>query len=313
MFSYYTLKNKDKNKMLALRVQALSKTYKNGFIALKKINLDIKKGQFLALLGKNGAGKTTFVEILSSLTKKTAGTVTIHGKDLDDDPAFIKACTGMVPQEFNLAIFETVLQILITQAGYFGIKTDSAYKTAKKLLIALDLWEKRNNAVVELSGGMKRRLMIARALMHNPSIIFLDEPTAGVDIQVRQKIWTIMKDLNKQGKTIILTTHYFEEAEKLCDSLAIIAKGKIIMHDSLKKIFDKCPKQKYIIELDPKHNLNVTADNITSLSKRKLQVLIDKDYTLSSSLEKILSQGAKINSAQPQNTRLEDLFLNISH
>ena len=297
--------------MLALSIKELSKTYSNGHQALKSINLDVPKGQFLALLGKNGAGKTTFVEILSYLTQKTSGIALIQGKDLDEHEAIIKPHIGIVPQEFNLAMFETSLRTLILQAGFFGIDKDTAYRKAKKLLAELDLWEKRDQQVLQLSGGMKRRLMIARALIHNPQIIFFDEPTAGVDIQLRKKIWDIMKDLNKKGKTIILTTHYFEEAEQLCDTLAVIAEGEIIMHDSLNSVLRKCTKHQYIIELEKNHKI-ANADNIVFLSTKKLEVTVSKENTLTETIANILAQGGKIHHIQPKNTRLEELFLNIT-
>jgi ABC-2 type transport system ATP-binding protein len=297
--------------MWDLSVKGLSKVYENGGQALIDITLDVKEGQFLALLGKNGAGKTTFVEILSSLTQKTSGEVLIRGKDLEKDNNSVKSLVGIVPQEFNLAIFENTMQTLITQAGYFGIEKATAYKRAENLLKALDLWEKKDQAVITLSGGMKRRLMIARALMHDPKIIFFDEPTAGVDVEVRQKIWTILQNLNKEGKTIVLTTHYFEEAEKLCDSLAIIHKGKIIIHDSLNNIFHKCPKRKYLIELENSQHLWVEAPNIKVLSANELEVTISKEHGLNQTIEQIISQGAVIQNIQLKNSRLEELFLNM--
>jgi ABC-2 type transport system ATP-binding protein len=299
--------------MFDLNITGLSKTYKNGGQALKNINLDVKKGEFLALLGKNGAGKTTFVEILSSLTQKTSGEVLIRGKEIEKNNEFIKSCVGIVPQEFNLSIFETTIQTLITQAGYFGIDNKTAYKRAENQLKALDLWEKRDNRVITLSGGMKRRLMIARALMHEPEIIFFDEPTAGVDVEVRQKIWTILENLNKEGKTIILTTHYFEEAEKLCDSLAIIHKGEILIHDSLSNIFHKYPKQKYLIELKESKNLKIEAQNIKALSASQLEIMVNKKHSLNQTIKNIISQGGIIQNIQPQNTRLEEIFLNITN
>jgi ABC-2 type transport system ATP-binding protein len=297
--------------MLALSIKGVSKTYPNGTKALKSIDLDVKKGQFLALLGKNGAGKTTLVEILSSLNNKTAGKVIIQGKDIDKDSAFVKASIGIVPQEINLAIFEKVLQVLVWQAGYFGIDNKTALKRAEKHLKALDLWDKREQRVITLSGGMKRRLMIARALMHEPEIIFLDEPTAGVDIEIRHSIWTMAQELNQAGKTIILTTHYFEEAEKLCDSLAIISNGKIVMNDSLIKVFNKCPGQKYIIELEGQLNVNIKHPNINALPSDKLEVTVDKKISLIQIIEKITANGGKIKNIQPKNSRLEELFLNI--
>ncbi|WPX96793.1 ABC transporter ATP-binding protein [Candidatus Bandiella euplotis] len=295
--------------MFAISVQGVSKTYQNGGQALKNICLNVEKGQFLALLGKNGAGKTTFVEILSSLTKKTSGEILVMGRDLERDNEFVRACVGIVPQEFNLAIFESVIQVLVTQAGYFGIGRKSALKIAEKHLKSLDLWDKRGQTTVALSGGMKRRLMIARALMHDPQIIFFDEPTAGVDIEVRQKIWAILKNLNAEGKTIILTTHYFEEAEKLCDSLAIINKGEIIVNDSLSNIFHTYPEKKYLVEL--KQGIPLMDCNITPLSNTKFEVKIDKTTSLNKVIAYIIAQGGEIENIQPQSNRLEELFLNI--
>ena len=297
--------------MFSIDISGLSKTYKNGHQALKEINLKVRKGQFLALLGKNGAGKTTFVEILSSLTKKSTGTVIIDGKDLDNNAEFAKLKIGIVPQEVNLSFFEKVMQVLITQAGYFGIDKDVAIKRAERHLKDLDLWEKRNQAVMTLSGGMKRRLMIARALMHEPEIIFFDEPTAGVDAEVRQKIWKIMIDLNNEGKTIILTTHYFDEAERLCDSLAIISKGVIIMNDSLRKILNQCPKQKYLVEIKNDINLALNDNAISQISDCLFEISVNLENSLSSSIKNIINYGGEIISIKPKNNRLEELFLNI--
>ena len=298
--------------MFSIEIQGLSKTYKNGHQALKEINLKVKKGQFLALLGKNGAGKTTFVEILSSLTKKSTGKVIMDGKDLDNSDESAKLKVGIVPQEINLSIFEKVIQVLITQAGYFGIGVDVAIKRAERYLKELDLWEKRNQAVITLSGGMKRRLMIARALMHEPKIIFFDEPTAGVDAEVRQKIWKIMQDLNSEGKTIILTTHYFDEAERLCDSLAIISKGKIIINDSLRKILNQCPKQKYLVEIEHEKNFIIKDKTISQISDFLFEISVDLENSLASSIENIINYGGKIVNIQPKNNRLEELFLNLT-
>lgn len=298
--------------MFSIEIQGLSKTYKNGHQALKEINLKVKKGQFLALLGKNGAGKTTFVEILSSLTKKSTGKVIMDGKDLDNNDESAKLKVGIVPQEINLSIFEKVIQVLITQAGYFGIDVDIATKRAEKHLKDLNLWEKRNQAVITLSGGMKRRLMIARALMHEPEIIFFDEPTAGVDAEVRQKIWKIMQDLNSEGKTIILTTHYFDEAERLCDSLAIIFKGKIIINDSLRKILNQCPKQKYLVEIEHEKKFIIKDKTTSQISDFLFEISVDLENSLASSIENIINCGVKIINIQPKNNRLEELFLNLT-
>lgn len=219
-----------------LKVEHLCKTYSNNVIALKDFNLSIKENSFLALLGKNGAGKTTFIGIISSLVRKTSGKLSVLNLDIDKEPEKIKSLVGIMPQETNLPIFEKPLQILIDQAGYFGIPYSIAKERAHKYLLMLELWHKRDEQVLTLSGGMKKRLMLARALMNEPQILFLDEPTAGVDIEIRFKIWELIRELHQNGKTIILTTHYLEEAEKLCDSLAIIHNGSISLHDNMKDI-----------------------------------------------------------------------------
>ena len=297
--------------MLSIEINNVSKVYKNGYQALKQINLKVKKGQFLALLGKNGAGKTTFVEILTSLTKKSSGTIIINGYDLDQNNESIRLKIGMVPQELNMSIFEKVIQILVTQAGYFGINRNIALVRAEKYLKKLSLWDKRMQPLISLSGGMKKRLMIARALMHNPDIIFFDEPTAGVDVEIRHKIWEIMKDLNDQGKTIILTTHYFEEAETLCDSLAVISKGRIIIHDSLIKILNRYLEQKFLVQIAPNDNINLKDCTINQISDILLEIMINSNNTLSQNIKKITSAGVTIQSIKPKNNRLEELFLSL--
>lgn len=298
--------------MFAIKISGLSKTYKNGYKALKKIDLQIKKGQFLALVGRNGAGKTTLIEILSSLIKKSTGSVIINSNNIETNNQLIKSKIGIVPQEVNLSIFETVLQVLVTQAGYFGINKDVAIQRAEQYLKELDLWEKRNQSITTLSGGMKKRVMIARALMHEPNIIFFDEPTAGVDAEARQKIWKIMKDLNNQGKTIILTTHYFNEVEKLCDSLAIISEGRIIINDSLKKIINNHKKQSYLIELEHGSHITIKDKAILRLSNCLFEISLDIETNLSKIILKIINCGGNILSIEPKNNRLEELFLSLS-
>lgn len=298
--------------MLSVEINDLSKVYTSSCQALKGINLKVKKGQFLALLGQNGAGKTTLVRILTSLTKKSSGRILINGQDLDKNPQSIKQNIGVMPQEFNMSIFETSIDVLITQAGYFGISINIALPRAIKLLKELDLWDKRNQRLMSLSGGMKRRLMIARSLMHNPNIIFFDEPTTGVDIQNRQRIWKIMKQLNKQGKTIILTTHYFEEVQKLCDSVAIISKGRIIIHDTLKKVLEQHTKQRFLVRIVPNPNLYFKENTINKVSNTLLEVKVDIRKNLSQSIKIIIDHGAIIHSIYPKNNILEELFLNLS-
>ncbi|MCO3540956.1 ABC transporter ATP-binding protein, partial [Pseudomonas aeruginosa] len=214
----------------ALSIRQLTKTYGNGFQALKGIDLDVAEGDFFALLGPNGAGKSTTIGILSTLVNKTSGSVSVFGHDLDKDPAGLKRCLGVVPQEFNFNQFEKVFDIVVTQAGYYGIPAKIAKERAERYLTQLGLWDKRNEASRMLSGGMKRRLMIARALVHQPRLLILDEPTAGVDIELRRSMWSFLTELNQEGISIILTTHYLEEAEQLCRNIAIIDHGEIVQN-----------------------------------------------------------------------------------
>lgn len=304
--------------MAILEVQNLTKTYKNKFKALSGINLKIEDNSFLALLGKNGAGKTTFIGILSSLIRKTAGKVFVDGKDLDKDASRIKKILGIVPQEINLAVFEDPMQILINQAGYFGIKPSIAKDRAIKYLKLFDLWDKRNSQVLTLSGGMKRRLMIARALMHDPKIIFLDEPTAGVDVEIRYKIWKILEDLHQEGKTIVLTTHYLEEAERLCDTIAIIDHGMIKFHGAMSNVL--LQKSYYSVVASPKENKKYSKDSIKNISK---QYVIHKDKTItfdidssmksiSESLEQIINAGFVVLNIKEKQSAIERLFNSIT-
>jgi ABC-2 type transport system ATP-binding protein len=214
--------------MQALALRQLTKVYKNGIKALKGIDLEVAEGDFFALLGPNGAGKTTAIGIVTSLVNKTSGTVEVFGHDMDRELETAKSCIGVVPQEVNFNMFEPVFTIVVNQAGFYGIPRPLAKKRAEKYLKQLQLWERRNSIARSLSGGMKRRLMIARALMHEPRLLILDEPTAGVDIEIRRSMWEFLRDLNEQGTTIILTTHYLEEAESLCRNVAIIEGGRII-------------------------------------------------------------------------------------
>ena len=220
--------------MQALTISGLTKTYRGSVHALKGVELSVQEGDFFALLGPNGAGKSTTIGIISSLVNQTSGDVKVFGYDLDKQKEQAKSCIGLVPQEFNFNQFETVLQIVLNQAGYYGVPRNVAHERAEKYLSQLDLWEKRNARARELSGGMKRRLMIARALMHEPKMLILDEPTAGVDIEIRRSMWQFLQEINSQGITIILTTHYLEEAEMLCRNIAIIDKGLIVENTSRK-------------------------------------------------------------------------------
>ncbi|MGL5359954.1 MAG: ABC transporter ATP-binding protein, partial [Shewanella sp.] len=233
----------------ALVLEGLKKTYKGGVEAVKGISLEVQQGDFFALLGPNGAGKSTTIGIISSLVQKSAGTVKVFEYDLDNALEQAKLCIGLVPQEFNFNQFETLLQILVNQAGYYGVPKPLALERAEKYLRQLDLWEKRDSQSRELSGGMKRRLMIARALMHEPKLLILDEPTAGVDIELRRSMWEFLKQINQQGVTIILTTHYLEEAEMLCRNIGIIDKGHLVECTSMKALLGKLNIETFILDL----------------------------------------------------------------
>ena len=222
--------------MEAVSIQALRKTYQGGVEALKGVDLNIAEGDFFALLGPNGAGKTTLISILCGLATKTSGTVEIYGTSIDRDASLAKTYIGLVPQEFNFNIFERVLDIVVNQAGYYGVPRAEALPRAQEILKELGLWEKRFDMAQKLSGGMKRRLMIARALVHRPRLLILDEPTAGVDVELRRSMWDFLRALNKNGTTIILTTHYLEEAEQLCRTVAIINKGEIVLKDTMQAL-----------------------------------------------------------------------------
>jgi ABC-2 type transport system ATP-binding protein len=222
----------------ALYVKDLRKTYDNGVEALKGVNLQVEEGDFFALLGPNGAGKTTIIGIVTSLVNKTSGEARIFDASIDTDPSRAKTYIGVVPQEFNFNIFEKVIDIVLTQAGYYGIPRQEAMPHAERLLKDLGLWEKRNDPSQQLSGGMKRRLMIARGLIHQPKLLILDEPTAGVDVEMRLGMWEFLRKLNQNGTTIILTTHYLEEAEELCRNIAIINKGNIVINESMQKLLE---------------------------------------------------------------------------
>src|ERR1700760_2883035 len=240
------------NPVNALSVRGLTKTYKNGVQALKGVDLDVEQGDFFALLGPNGAGKTTLIGIVTSLVNKSVGTAAVFGHDIDRDLEAAKSCIGVVPQEINFNMFETPLTIVINQAGFYGIPRTVARERAEKYLKQLQLWEKRNNIPRGLSGAMKRRLMIARALMHEPRLLILDEPTAGVDIEIRRSMWDFLREINSQGTTIILTTHYLEEAENLCRHVAIIEGGNIIERDSMSNVLRKLQTEVFVFNLgDP--------------------------------------------------------------
>lgn len=297
----------------ALEINDLSKTYEGGHQALKSISFSVEEGDFFALLGPNGAGKSTTLGIVSSLVNKTSGRVKIFGYDLDSDLVNAKTCLGVVPQEFNFNQFEKVRDILITQAGYYGIPASVSTENADYFLKKLGLWEKRDVPSRMLSGGMKRRLMIARALVHRPKLLILDEPTAGVDIELRRSMWEFLQEINKQGTTIILTTHYLEEAEALCRNIAIIDKGNILENTSKKALLSKLNLETYI--LDTSSSLE-SAPNIADFQTRlnnegQLEVDINKQQNINQLFEKLKDFDWHITSMRSKSNRLEELFLEL--
>jgi ABC-2 type transport system ATP-binding protein len=299
--------------MLALAINDLYKSYNNGFQALKGVDLQVEQGSFFGLLGPNGAGKSTLIGIVSSLVNKTQGTVKVLGFDIDKFPTKAKSLIGIVPQEINLAVFETVIDIIVNQAGFYGINRKTAYNRAEKYLNALSLWDKRNEITRNLSGGMKRRLMIARALVHEPKLLILDEPTAGVDIEIRHQMWNFLVDLNKSGKTILLTSHYLEEIERLCKSIAIINEGKIIVADSVKNVLSSLSNETYILELQKSYPLkDLKLDDIKIIDKRTLELSIKPSSDLGAIIAMLVASGLKIKSIQSKQNRLEELFLQVT-
>jgi ABC-2 type transport system ATP-binding protein len=299
--------------MTALSIQGLEKVYGNGFKALKGIDLTVKRGDFFALLGPNGAGKSTTLGIVSSLVQKTSGTVSIMGHDLVKDTFAAKQCLGVVPQEFNFNQFEKVYDIIITQAGYYGLTAKQVASHAETLLRALDLWDKRNESARMLSGGMKRRLMIARALIHKPQILILDEPTAGVDIELRRSMWEFMKKLNEEGTTIILTTHYLEEAEQLCKNIAIINNGEIVTNTSVKALLGQLKTETFVLDVDGDlEGLPELKDyQIRHVDNEHLEVVVDKGQGLNEVFSALTEAGIQVLSMRTKANRLEELFVDL--
>ncbi|MDN3631779.1 ABC transporter ATP-binding protein [Vibrio lentus] len=299
--------------MYALEIEQLRKTYAGGFEALKGISLQVKKGDFYALLGPNGAGKSTTIGVISSLVNKTSGKVNVFGYDIDTDLELAKQNLGLVPQEFNFNPFETVEQIVLQQAGYYGVTKTLAKERAKKYLSQLDLWEKRGERARNLSGGMKRRLMIARALMHEPHLLILDEPTAGVDIELRRSMWEFLKEINeKQGITIILTTHYLEEAEMLCRNIGIINRGELIENTTMKALLGKLSAETFILDLE-EGTAEPKLDGVNSqvMVNGSLEIEIDKNLGLNAIFAQLTEQQVKVLSMRNKANRLEELFVSI--
>jgi ABC-2 type transport system ATP-binding protein len=299
--------------MNALEIKQLKKIYANGTEALKGIDLEIRPGDFLALLGPNGAGKSTTIGIVSSLVRKTSGSVRIFGHDLDTEIFEAKSCIGIVPQEFNFSQFETSLEIVLNQAGYYGIPRRMALQRAERYLGKMDLWGKRNDASRTLSGGLKRRLMIARALMNEPRLLILDEPTAGVDVELRRSMWEFLTEINKSGITILLTTHYLEEAENLCKTIAIIDKGRLIENTSMKTLIGKLNTEIFILDLEqPIEQLPEIPGFVMRLTDTTtIEVELRKGQHLNELFEHLSAHNAHVRSMRNKSNRLEELFIRL--
>lgn len=299
----------------ALSIQNLSKTYDNGFSALKDVTLTVPQGGFFALLGPNGAGKSTMIGIISSLFKPSTGSVHIFGTDLLENPSIAKQYLGVVPQEFNFNQFEKVQDILITQAGYFGIPAKESRPRAERLLKALGLWDKRDTMSRELSGGMKRRLMIARALIHKPKLLILDEPTAGVDIELRRSMWEFMQQINiEENTTIILTTHYLEEAEQLCKRIAILDHGEIRINTEMKDLLAQLSVETFVFDVTTPLTQPVTLSGVTAVLQPDdftIEVTLTEGESLNGVFTQLSDQGIHIASMRNKSNRLEELFMRL--
>ena len=299
--------------MNALTIKQLKKTYNNGFIALKGVDLEVEKGDFFALLGPNGAGKSTLIGIISSLVTKSSGSVSLFGYDLDKERDQAKSCIGLVPQEINFNQFETVENVVRIQAGFYGIPSKQAKIRTEHCLKQMDLWDKRDTVSRRLSGGMKRRLMIARAMVHSPRLLILDEPTAGVDIEIRRSMWEMMNDVNKQGTTIILTTHYLEEAESLCRNIAIINDGLIIKNASMPNFLSSINTEHFILDTHEPLNRapSIPGYQIELVNPKMLNVAVPKDRGLNDLFQQLSLQGIQISSLKNKSNRLEQLFIDL--
>jgi len=297
----------------ALSIQNLTKVYSNQFEALKNINLEVQPGDFFAMLGPNGAGKSTTIGIICSLVMKSSGKVAIFGHDIDQDFSAAKSELGVVPQEFNFNQYEKVLDIVVNQGGYYGLPRKLAEERAEKYLRKLGLWDKRNNASRNLSGGMKRRLMIARALIHEPKLLILDEPTAGVDIELRRSMWQFLKEINEAGTTIILTTHYLEEAESLCRNVAIIDNGVIVENSSIKKLLQQLNREVFVFDTAESlpDDIHLAGYQVHRMDDHSMEVEIAKGDSLNNVFEALSAHNIKITSMRNKSNRLEELFVSL--
>ena len=301
--------------MHALSIKNLSKKYKSGVEALKSVSFDVQQGDFFALLGPNGAGKTTAIGIITSQVNKSSESIEVFGHDIDKELAKAKSCIGVVPQEVNLNLFDFNFNILVNQAGFYGIPRSEGKKRAEQYLKKMQLWEKRKTDARSLSGGMKRRLMVARALVNRPKLLLLDEPTAGVDIETRRMMWDFLRDLNKKGTTIILTTHYLEEAEQLCNKVAIIDEGKIIENDSMQNVLKKLKTEVFILNteepLDEAPNIEGYLTNLRS--PQEIEITVTQEQGVNDAFSSLQENGVKVLSMRNKNSRLEELFLDLTN
>ncbi len=300
--------------MHALSIKNLSKKYKSGVEALKSISFDVQQGDFFALLGPNGAGKTTAIGIITSLVNKSSGSIEVFGHDIDKELAKAKSCIGVVPQEVNLNLFDYNFNILVNQAGFYGIPRSESKKRAEQYLKKMQIWGKRKTDARSLSGGMKRRLMVARALVNRPKLLLLDEPTAGVDIETRRMMWDFLRDLNNNGTTIILTTHYLEEAEQLCNKVAIIDEGNIIENDSMQNVLKKLKTEVFILNtekpLDEAPKIDGYSTNLRS--PQEIEITVSQEQGVNDAFASLQDRGVKVLSMRNKNSRLEELFLDLT-
>jgi len=298
----------------ALDIIRLNKVYKNKVLALDNISLSVEKGDLFAFLGPNGAGKSTVIGIISSLVRITSGEVLVFGENVQKNPDFAKRNIGLVPQEYNLNQFIPIEETMINVAGYFGINKDEAERRTYKLFNQLGIWNKRKNTPRELSGGMKRRLMIARALIHDPKLLILDEPTAGVDTELRLTMWDFFKELNSKGVTIILTTHYLEEAERLCKNLAIIHKGNIIQHSSMNEVFQMRKKHTYIIKTSNNIEGDLVSDDLVfkTIDSNTCEITVDDEVSITKIIEKLKDINIDVLNIISKRNRLEELFMELT-
>jgi ABC-2 type transport system ATP-binding protein len=297
----------------ALSISQLRKTYPNGFQALKGIDLRVEEGDFFALLGPNGAGKSTTIGAICSLVNKTDGKLSIFGVDTDEDFSAAKNFIGVVPQEFNFNMFEKVFNIVVTQAGYYGMPLPLAKERAEKYLKQLGLWDRKDEIARTLSGGMKRRLMIARALVHEPRLLILDEPTAGVDIEIRRSMWKFLQQINEAGTTIILTTHYLEEAESLCRNVAIINNGEIVANSSMKALLKKMDKQTFIFDTkdDLPIDFTVLDYDVEVVDPHCFEITLNQGDSLNQIITNFTEAGVEVVSMRNKSNRLEELFMGL--